>query len=96
MFEQLNQMKQQMAELQSKMDQLRVSESVGGGVVTAEASGNGRITNLIIDNDWLKSCEAEEVSELIQLAVNRAIEAASEKHASEMRSIAGGMMPGLL
>lgn len=88
-------MKLQMAELQSKMDLLRVSESVGGGVVVAEASGNGKITNLLLDSEWLKSCEAEEIAELIQIAVNRAIEAASEKHASEMRNLAGGMLPGM-
>lgn len=95
MFEQLNQMKQQMADLQSKMDEMRVSASAGNGQVTAEANGNGRITNLILDPDWLKSCEADEAAELIQVAVNRAIEAASEKHASEMRNLAGGMMPGM-
>ncbi|MCB0820658.1 MAG: YbaB/EbfC family nucleoid-associated protein [Bacteroidetes bacterium] len=95
MFEQLNQMKQQMADLQSKMDEMRVSASAGDGLVTAEANGNGRITNLILDDDWFKSCEAEEAAELIQVAVNRAIEAASEKHASEMRNLAGGMMPGM-
>lgn len=84
-----------MAEIQAKMENLRVKESAGGGVVTAEANGNGKITNLEIDQDFLSSCEAEELSELILVAVNRAVEAASQKHAAEMKSMAGGMLPGL-
>jgi len=32
---------------------------------------------------------------MIQVAVNRALEAASDAHAQEMKGLAGGLLPGL-
>ncbi|MEX1189114.1 MAG: YbaB/EbfC family nucleoid-associated protein [Bacteroidia bacterium] len=95
MFDKLNAMKQQMEDLKTQMDNLSVSESVQDGAVVVSANGNGRVTAIELNPQWLKSCEAEEAEELILLAVNRAVEKASSAHAAEMQKMAGGLLPGM-
>jgi DNA-binding protein YbaB len=95
MFDKLNAMKQQMEDLKSQMDNLVITESVQDGCIRVSANGNGKITSVSIKPEWLANTEAEEVEELLLVAINRAIDAASEAHASEMKKLAGGMMPGM-
>jgi nucleoid-associated protein EbfC len=95
MFDKLNAMKQQMEDLKAQMDNLSITESVQNGDVKVSANGNGRITGISLNPEWLKSCEAEEAEEIILLAVNRAVEKASAAHAAEMQKMAGGLLPGM-
>jgi len=94
MFDKLNAMKQQMDAMKASMDDLHV-ERDAQGLVKVTANGNGRIVNVVLDPKWLSTCDAEEAQDLIQLACNRAIDAASEAHANEMKKLAGGLLPGM-
>ena len=95
MFDKLNAMKQQMEDLKLRMDQLQVKAEAPGGGIQVIANGNGRIVSIRVDSEWLSGTDAEEAEELIQLAVNRALDAASDAHAKEMKGLAGGLLPGM-
>jgi nucleoid-associated protein EbfC len=95
MFEKLNAMKQQMEDLKLRMDQLQVKADAHNGAIQVTANGNGRIVSIQLEPEWLSECGAEEAEELIQFAVNRALDAASDAHANEMKGLAGGLLPGM-
>jgi len=95
MFDKLNAMKQQMEDLKLRMDQLQVNAEAHHGAIRVTANGNGRIVAIKLNPEWLSECDADEAEEMIQVAVNRALEAASDAHAQEMKGLAGGLLPGL-
>ena len=95
MFDKLNAMKQQMEDLKLRMDQLQVNADANNGAIEVTANGNGRIVAIKLEPEWLSECDADEAEELIQLAVNRALDAASDAHAMEMKGLAGGLLPGM-
>lgn len=88
-------MQKQMEAVKQRLENASVEASSPENRVLARMNGNRKLTALQIDEEWLKNADAEEVAELVQVAINRVLEKAEQLNESEMRSIAGNMLPGM-
>jgi len=91
-LKQLQQMKEQMDAVKNRLDNISVRGECQG--VTVVANGNRKIKEVILPAD-ANEMHQDELSDLILMATNRALESAESVFESEMRSVAGGMMGGL-
>jgi DNA-binding YbaB/EbfC family protein len=83
-----------MAEMKSKLQQVREQGSAGADLVVVEASGDMRITACRIDPSLLAESDREMVEELVVSAANQALERARLAAAAHMQS-ATADIPGL-
>lgn len=90
MFGNLEDMQKQM---QEALKEITVSAEAGGGVIKIEANATRQITNIKIDPDFLKEAEAEEVEDLMLVAINNAISAAAAQEAAQSEKMLKDMMP---
>jgi hypothetical protein len=91
-LKQLQQMKEQMDAVKNRLDNISVRGECEG--VTVVANGNRKIKEVILPAN-ASSLSLDDLSELMLMATNRALENAESVFESEMRSVAGGMMGGL-
>jgi DNA-binding YbaB/EbfC family protein len=93
----LNKLMQQAAEMQANLQKAQEElanetvEGSAGGVVTATATGAGRLVAVKIAAEAIDPDDAETLEDLVVAAVNNALDAASSLAESRM----GGMMPDL-
>lgn len=88
-LKQLQQMKGQMDEVKSRLDNIQVRGEAEGVVVIS--NGNRKIVDVVVPDSLAK----DDLEDLVLLATNRALEQAENVFESEMKSVAGGMMGGL-
>lgn len=73
-----------------------VQGSAGGGMVTAEANGHGRILRVRVEPQVVDPDDVEMLQDLVVAAVNQAKDKAKELAASKTRELTGGLpMAGL-
>jgi DNA-binding YbaB/EbfC family protein len=78
------------------LGQVKVSATVGGGVVTVEANGRMEVLAVRIDPKAVADGDVELLEDLVTAAVNQALAKAREAAAESLRSAAGGLtLPGL-
>jgi len=82
-------------EMKQKLAAIEVEGVADGGKVKVRANGNKEVTSIEIAPELLKPENKEEVEELLQAAINRAVSQAEGISAAEMRSMMGTMMPGI-
>lgn len=92
LFEQAQQMKQQMEVLQKELASTIVEESSGGGMVYASVNGQKKLLSLKIDPSVVNSEDIEMLQDLVVAAVNKAMQTAEESYKEKM----GSMMPANL
>lgn len=98
---QLRQLQQNMArqfeQAQSDLANREVEGSAGGGAVVVRCSGQQRVTGVVIDPAVLEE-GSEMVGDLIQAAVNDALERSRDLAAKSMEAILppGMLPPGML
>ena len=91
LMKQAQEMQAKMAEMQTKLADIEISGSAGGGLVTATLNGKGELRRLKIDPSLAEPAEVEVLEDLVVAAVNDA-KAKVEVHvAEEMRKITGGL-----
>ena len=89
--EMMEQAKHMQEQLQREMQQVHVSASVGGGIVTVQMNGAKEIVDLKIDPDTVKNGDVEMLQDLIIAAVNEASRKADEAMKGKLGSQLGGM-----
>ena len=97
-LEQAQQMQAKVAQVQRKLALRKFEGSAGGGMVTAEATGELRVTKVNIEADLLASGDREMLQDLIAAAVNAALASAQRTAQEEFQRISGGLglgLPGL-
>ncbi|MCI5057091.1 MAG: YbaB/EbfC family nucleoid-associated protein [Flavobacteriales bacterium] len=94
MMDKLQNMRQQMDEVKSRLDNVTVKGEAGNGKVTVIATGNRKIKEIKIDPALMTS-DPEELEDLLIMALNQALENAEKVNESEMQGAASGMLPGL-
>ena len=93
----LNKLMQQAAQMQANLQKAQeelaneVVEGSAGGVVTAKATGAGRLVEVSIAAEAIDPDDPETLQDLVVAAVNNALDAAQSLAESRM----GGMMPDL-
>lgn len=80
-----------MGEVQSKLANVRVEGSAGGGMVTVTADGQQRLLSCRIDPVLLSSGDREMLEDLVCSSVNQALERSREAIAGEMSSLMDGV-----
>ncbi len=88
-------MQQQMAQAQASLADERATGSAGGGLVTADVDGNGRLVSLTIDPSVVDPDDVETLADLIVAAVRDGSRAAEVLAQQKMGAVAGGMLGGL-
>ena len=96
-FQQLFQLGQQVqariSEIQTQLASKTVEARSGGGLVTVEADGQGRIRKIKIDPSVVDPSDVEMLEDLIQSAVAEAQSQARKLYQEEVGRIAGGIGP---
>lgn len=85
-----------MEQKKQELEAMTISASSGGGMVTAEVNGSHRVTSINIDPEAVDPEDVEMLQDMIQAAVNEAMQKIDEVSDQEMAKLAGGMnIPGL-
>lgn len=95
MFDKLLEAQQKAEEIKKRLDTISVSAEVEGGKIKVISTANKRITNISVDPEFLKSCDQEELEELLVTAVNKVLEQAENVSQTEMQAVTRDMMGGL-
>lgn len=95
MFDKLLEAQQKAEEVKRRLDTISVSAEVEGGKIKVISTANKRITNISVDPEFLKSCDPEELEELLVTAVNKVLEQAENVSQTEMQAVTRDMMGGM-
>ena len=82
---------QQLADAQAKLDQIEVEGAAGGGMVKVRASAKGRIIGVSIDPSLLTPNDKEMLEDLVAAAFNDARAKADAVSMQEMQKMTAGL-----
>jgi hypothetical protein len=82
---------QQLADAQSKLDEIEVEGAAGGGMVRIRASAKGRIIAVSIDPSLLNAGDKEVLEDLIAAAFNDTRAKADTVSNEQMQKMTAGM-----
>ncbi|MCD6092308.1 MAG: YbaB/EbfC family nucleoid-associated protein [Bacteroidales bacterium] len=91
----LGPMKEAMDKAKKKLDTITVKGEAEGGMVSVYMNGNRKVKEIKINQKLIDDGDKEAIEELMQLAINKALEHAESVNEMEMASAARGMMPGM-
>lgn len=89
----LNNMQDRQKDLRKQLAEIHVEAEAGDGAIKVKANANREIVNISIDSSLLNADNAEEVEDLLVVALNRALEMAAEKEAAESQNLIKDMLP---
>lgn len=95
LMSQMGPMKEAMEQSKRKLDTITVKGEAEGGQIAVYMNGNRRVTDIKIDPSLFEDGDQEALEELLQVAMNKAIESANNVNEMEMANAARGMMPGM-
>jgi DNA-binding YbaB/EbfC family protein len=99
MLKQVQKMQQEMLEAQESLKDEVVEASAGGGMVTAQVTGDLHVKSIKIDPEAVDPEDVELLQDMVLAAVNEALRSALELASSKLGGIAGGLgglgLPGL-
>ncbi len=95
MFDKLMAAQQKADEIKKRLDTISVFGEVEGGAIRVTATANKAITAIAIEEDFYKQADREELEELLQTAVNKALQQADQVSAVEMQAATKDMLGGL-
>ena len=99
MLKQVQKMQEDIAALQEDLDNREYEAVAGGGAVTVKVNGKHLITSLHIKPEAVDPEDPEMLEDLITVAVNEAVEKATNTAEEEMSAVTGGLnipgMPGM-
>ena len=98
MMKQAEKMKAEMDKLQEQAGDKLVEAVSGGGMGKVTAKAKGEIISVLIDDEVIASQDKEMIQDLIQVAINDALNKGQEAIKDEMSkaAISMGIPPGLL
>jgi len=100
MLKQLQKMQEDMAKAQEALAEETLEIQAGGGAVSVVITGHQRVKSVTIKPELLNTSEpdwANDLQDLLVVAVNQAIEQSQARAAERMEAISGGvqdMLPG--
>ncbi|HVT37819.1 MAG TPA: YbaB/EbfC family nucleoid-associated protein [Gemmatimonadaceae bacterium] len=90
-IQQAQQMQDRLKQLQDELARLTIVGAAGGGMVTIEADGNGRVRRVSIDPTVVNPADVELLEDLLLAAMGDAQKKAAEAAQVEMKKVTGGM-----
>jgi DNA-binding YbaB/EbfC family protein len=96
LMKQVKEMQEKVLKIQEELATKTIEATVGGGMVTVVANGQGDIVEIKIEPEAVDPDDVEMLQDLILAAVNEASRKAKDLMADEMSKVTGGMrIPGL-
>jgi DNA-binding YbaB/EbfC family protein len=95
LLQKLGSLKSKMEEAKSRLDHVSVEGYAGDREVVVTMTGNRKLTRIDIAQHLLLPERKEEVEELIETAMNRALEQAEKVFEAEMKSAGRDLLPGM-
>lgn len=94
--QQMMQLQEEMVKSQEALKEEQVTASVGGGMVTAVATGQQELVSVSIDPEVVDPEDVEMLEDMVLAAVNKALEKSRELAAERMSAYTAGLdLPGL-
>jgi nucleoid-associated protein EbfC len=90
-LQQAQEMQGRFQKIQDELQQMTVTGTAGGGLVTAEVSGTGQLRRIKLDASVINPADVEMLEDLIVVAVADAQKKAQEQAQAEMGKLTGGM-----
>ena len=90
-LQQAQEMQGRFQKIQDELQQLTVTGTAGGGLVSAEVSGTGQLRRIKLDASVINPADVEMLEDLIVVAVADAQKKAQEEAQAEMGKLTGGM-----
>lgn len=95
-MQQAQRMQQQMEQAKQRLEEMTVTATSGGGMVSVVATGGRKIVSITIDPQAVDPDDVEMLQDLVCAGVNQALEQAEAMAEQEMGKITGGMgIPGM-
>ncbi|HEX8151514.1 MAG TPA: YbaB/EbfC family nucleoid-associated protein [Thermoanaerobaculia bacterium] len=92
----MQQVQQMQAQMQQRMEALRVEGSAGGGMVKATMNGSKELLAIAIDKEAVDPSDVDMLQDLVVAAVNEASRKVDEEMQGALGAMTGGMkIPGL-
>jgi DNA-binding YbaB/EbfC family protein len=91
MMKEARKMQAELEKAQQEAAEITAEGSAGGGVVKAVASGAGVLQNITIDPAAVDPDDVPMLQDLVLIAVNEALGAASEIASARVNAVAGNM-----
>ncbi|WP_113660784.1 YbaB/EbfC family nucleoid-associated protein [Pedobacter nanyangensis] len=94
MFDKLMAAQGKAEEIKKRLDGVSVFGEVEGGAIKVTATANKAITGISISDEFYEQADKEELEELLQAAVNKALAQADQVSAAEMQAATKEMLGG--
>jgi DNA-binding protein YbaB len=94
MFDKLMAAQGKAEEIKKRLDNVWVFGEVEGGAIKVTATANKAITGISISDEFYEQADKEELEELLQAAVNKALAQADQVSAAEMQAATKEMLGG--
>lgn len=94
MFDKLMAAQGKAEEVKKRLDTISVFGEVEGGAIKVTATANKAITAISISDEFYEQADKEELEELLQAAVNKALAQADQVSATEMQAATKEMLGG--
>jgi DNA-binding YbaB/EbfC family protein len=91
LLEQAQQMQGRLEKIQDELQQMTVTATSGGGMVTVEADGKGQITKVRLDPSVVSPADVEMLEDLIIVAIREAQQKSADLAKREMTKLTGGL-----
>jgi DNA-binding YbaB/EbfC family protein len=90
-LQQAQEMQGRFQKIQEELDQITVTGAAGGGMVTADVTGTGKMKKIRIDASVVNPADIEMLEDLIVVAIADAQAKAQQAAQAEMGKITGGL-----
>ncbi|MEM9022336.1 MAG: YbaB/EbfC family nucleoid-associated protein [Bacteroidota bacterium] len=94
MMGKLKEAQEKAAETKKRLDTVYVSGEAGNGAVRVTATANRAIKSVHIDDALLQE-DKEQLEDLLIIALNKALDDATQVNETEMKGAAQGLMPNI-
>lgn len=95
MMGKVKELQDKMQQAQKDIEYLTATGEAGGGLVRATANGHRRVLKIEIDPSLFTPEDREMLPDLMVAAVNKALDAAAELGADELKRRTSGLMPNI-
>lgn len=91
----VNKLKLAQEDSKARLEQILVDGQADGGRVKVVVNGNKMVKQILISQDLFDEGDKEAIEELVQVAVNKAIEKSEAVYNDEMKGMAKDVMPNI-
>jgi DNA-binding YbaB/EbfC family protein len=84
-------MQGRLEKVQAELENMSVSGSSGGGMVSVDADGKGQITKVRVDPSIVNASDVEMLEDLLLVALRDAQQKSAELAKQEMSKLTGGL-----